>query len=108
QLHGEAYSQLGLVGNRAGCGVERALDGERRGYGTAGRLEHRQHRVADRVDDPAVMRRDVLTKGRVRALERARGPALVGLHQARIADGIRGEDRREALPRTVVGHGVWG
>ena len=96
-VNADPKAHLPIVRHRVGGHPQLVLNGNGGCHRPGRRLEYGKHRVAGRVDHPAMVRLDLRTKYRSRRIERDHGRAVVDRHQARIARHIRREDRRQAL-----------
>jgi hypothetical protein len=93
-----------LGGPPAESGLKLLLDHPGRGRRPAGEVEDGQHRVAGHVDDPALERFDLAAEHRPSGIERLHRGPFVCRHEARVAGGIRREDRRQALAEARAAH----
>jgi hypothetical protein len=74
------------------------LDGDRRRRRAGRRLEYGEYRVSGHVDHAAMIGLDAAAEHGTGRVEGGHGSAVVYGHQARIARGVRCEDRHQALP----------
>jgi hypothetical protein len=75
------------------AGLERALDGDGRGYSVEGAGELREDVVPRRVDHPAPMLDDEASEVFAMGLEGPHGGHLVLRHEPAVAHGVGAEDR---------------
>ena len=104
QMDADAKAQAEIVRNRLRRRIEGSLHGERGIDGAGGGIENREHRVAGHVDDMTLIGLDLRSENALCGLQRRGRRALVRLHQARISDGVRCQNRRQALLQAAFIH----
>ncbi len=97
-MDADAEKQAPVRRNVAHVRFEIVLDGKRCGDGACGCLEDGEDRIARHVDNSALACLDFLAEDSARRVERRNRGAVVDTHQARVADCIGGQDRRQTLP----------
>jgi hypothetical protein len=105
QMHADPESHPAFFGEGFSRLREFLLHRERRAHGAARRFEHCEHRVTGHVDNAALVRFDQPAEDAARCVKRRDGRPFVRGHEARIADRVSGEDRREPLPHAGISHG---
>jgi hypothetical protein len=80
-MHPDAEPHAALLRHRGRRRREGFLNRKGSGHRTGCRVERGEHRIARRVDDPALMGLDMLPEYRARRIQRRQGRALVAGHQ---------------------------